>query len=61
VNEYQTDVVLMDLQMLDVDDGLLALYKIKQTVPEVKVLVLTMFDTDQKIFTHFASKQMVIC
>jgi len=50
VNEYKPDVVLMDLQMLDVDDGLLALYKIKQTVPEVKVLVLTMFDTDQKIF-----------
>jgi len=50
VKLYQPDVVLMDLQMLQEDDGLLALYKIKQTTPDVKVLVLTMFDADQKIF-----------
>ena len=40
----------MDLQMLEDDDGLVALHKIKQTAPHIKVLVLTMFDADQKIF-----------
>ncbi len=50
LNQYQPDVVLMDLQMLEDDDGLVALYKIKQTMPQIKVLVLTMFDADQKIF-----------
>ena len=50
VREFQPDVVLMDLQMLEEDDGLLALYKIKRTTPQVKVLVLTLFDVDYKIF-----------
>jgi DNA-binding NarL/FixJ family response regulator len=50
LREYQPDVVLMDLQMLEDDDGLVALYKIKQTAPLIKVLVLTMFDADQKVF-----------
>ncbi|HJW28323.1 MAG TPA: response regulator, partial [Saprospiraceae bacterium] len=44
LNIYQPDVVLMDLQMLEEDDGLVALYKIKHTAPQIKVLVLTMFD-----------------
>ena len=47
---YKPDIVLMDLQMLEDDDGLVALYKIKQTVPTIKVMVLTMFDVDQKVF-----------
>jgi DNA-binding NarL/FixJ family response regulator len=50
LNHYQPDVVLMDLQMLEEDDGLVALYTIKQTHPNIKVLVLTMFEVDQKIF-----------
>lgn len=50
LNVYKPDVVLMDLQMLEEDDGLTALYKIKQNVPHIKVLVLTMFDADQKVF-----------
>lgn len=50
IETYQPDVVLMDLQMLEDDDGLLALYKIKQTKPDIRVMVLTMFDADQKIF-----------
>lgn len=50
LNLYKPDVVLMDLQMLEEDDGLVALYKIKQTAPSIRVLVLTMFDADQKVF-----------
>ena len=47
---YKQAAVLMDIQMLGDDDGLLALYQIKQTHPEIKVLMLTMFDVDDKIF-----------
>jgi DNA-binding NarL/FixJ family response regulator len=50
LKDYKPEVVLMDLQMLEDDDGLVALYKIKQTAPDIKVLVLTMFDADQKVF-----------
>jgi DNA-binding NarL/FixJ family response regulator len=50
LNVYKPEIVLMDLQMLEEDDGLVALYKVKQTAPSIKVLVLTMFDADQKVF-----------
>jgi DNA-binding NarL/FixJ family response regulator len=50
INICKPDAVLMDLQMLKEDDGLVALYRIKQTRPDLKVLVLTMFDADQKVF-----------
>ena len=50
ISHFKPDVVLMDLQMLEEDDGLVALHKIKQTSPDIKVLVLTMFDADHKVF-----------
>ncbi len=50
LERHKPDMVLMDLQMLEEDDGLAALYRIKQTHPHIKVLVLTMFDADQKVF-----------
>ena len=50
LKDYKPEVVLMDLQMLEDDDGLVALYKIKQVAPTIRVLVLTMFDADQKVF-----------
>lgn len=48
--QLKPDIVLMDLQMLKEDDGLMALYVIKQVSPTTKVMVLTMFDADQKVF-----------
>jgi DNA-binding NarL/FixJ family response regulator len=53
---YKPDAVLMDIQMLDDDDGLIALYLIKQNHPHIKVLVLTMFDTDNKIINAICLK-----
>ena len=50
LKHYKPEIVLMDLQMLEEDDGLVALYKIKQKAPDIKVLVLTMFDADHKVF-----------
>ena len=48
--QYQPDVVLMDLQMLEEDDGLVALHKIKQTSPLIKRYLMLC-----------ASGRMVIC
>ena len=50
LERHKPDIVLMDLQMLEEDDGLAALFRIKQYQPHIKVLVLTMFDADQKVF-----------
>lgn len=50
LNTYGPDLVLMDLQMVSEDDGLIALHRIKTTRPHIKVLVLTMFDQDNKVF-----------
>jgi len=49
VNDLKPDVVLMDLVMPEMD-GIQAIQRIKETDPEIKVLVLTSFATDDKIF-----------
>jgi DNA-binding NarL/FixJ family response regulator len=56
IDTYKPDAVLMDIQMLDDDDGLVALYQIKQHSPHIKVLMLTMFDTDDKVFKAICLK-----
>src|SRR6187399_1689494 len=47
---YKPDIVIMDIQMNDDDDGLNALYKIKNANPAIKVMMLTTFDIDEKVF-----------
>lgn len=49
VNAYQPDVILMDIDMPGVN-GLEGLKLIKETNPDVKVLMLTVFDDHQNIF-----------
>ncbi len=46
---YKPDVVLMDIQMLKDDDGLVALYQIKQQAKDTKVLMLTMFENSDNV------------
>jgi NarL family two-component system response regulator LiaR len=49
VSELNPDVILMDLVMPGLD-GIQAIQKIKANRPDAKVLVLTSFATDDKIF-----------
>jgi DNA-binding NarL/FixJ family response regulator len=48
-DEHRPDVVVMDLQMPDVD-GVTATREIVERLPEVGVLVLTMFEDDESVF-----------
>jgi DNA-binding NarL/FixJ family response regulator len=49
LDQYKPDVVLMDIQMLKDDDGLVALYQIKQQAKDTKVLMLTMFENNDNV------------
>ena len=50
VKKYQPDVVLMDIQMSGTT-GLEALHQIKAASPNTKIMMLTSFDDNDKIFT----------
>src|SRR5690606_29458040 len=47
--KQQTDMVLMDIEM-PVMDGIAATHSLKEKYPDTKVLMLTTFDDDDKIF-----------
>jgi DNA-binding NarL/FixJ family response regulator len=49
VKKYQPDVVLMDIQMPKVW-GIEAMMNIKKAMPDTKVLILTSFQDDEKVF-----------
>lgn len=50
ISQLKPDVVLMDIQMPGTD-GLQGLKRIKQYFPEVKVIMQTAFDDDDKVFS----------
>lgn len=46
---HNLDVILMDIQMPEMD-GILATQIVKQKYPQIKVIMLTVFDDDENIF-----------
>lgn len=50
----QVDVVLMDLQMPELD-GVSAIRKLREKYKELKIIILTTFDTDEYIFEGIRS------
>ncbi len=48
VTALQPDVVLLDLEMPEID-GVEALRRLRETCPDVRVIVFTAFDTDERI------------
>ena len=51
VNELRPDVLLLDLSMPPGESGLFAASRITEAFPEIKVLILTMYD-DEEYITH---------
>jgi DNA-binding NarL/FixJ family response regulator len=49
IKKQQPDVVLMDIQMPYIS-GIDAMIKIKKVIPDVKILIQTIFDNDDKVF-----------
>ncbi len=47
-NDHNVDIILMDIQMPDMD-GIKATQLVKQRYPQIKVVMLTVFDDDQNI------------
>lgn len=46
---YQVDVLLMDIEM-PVMDGIAATFAVKEQYPYIKIIMLTVFDNDENIF-----------
>ncbi|MCX8055993.1 MAG: response regulator transcription factor [Ignavibacteria bacterium] len=48
-NDNDLDVILMDIEMPEMD-GLQSTFEVKRLYPNIKILILTVFDDDDKIF-----------
>ncbi|MDO5375469.1 nitrate respiration regulation response regulator NreC [Staphylococcus rostri] len=50
VMEHEPDVLIMDLSMPPGESGLIATSKIRDSFPNTKILILTMFDDEEYLF-----------
>lgn len=56
--ERKPDVILMDIEMETPDAGIRATQRILQDNPDVRIIILTVYEEDELIFTAF---QMGVC
>ena len=56
--ELTPDIVLMDLQMPEMD-GVAAIKEIKEKNPEIGIIILTTYDTDEYIFNGIIIRHRV--
>lgn len=53
VRQYEPDVVLMDLELEDKDAGVRAIFEILSEYPDIKIIILTVYEEDEMIFSSF--------
>jgi DNA-binding NarL/FixJ family response regulator len=53
-NDSNVDLILMDIEM-PIMRGIEATYNVKQKYPQIKILILTVFDDDENIFNAIKS------
>lgn len=56
--ERKPDVILMDIEMETPDAGIRATQRILQDNPDVRIIILTVYEEDELIFTAF---QLGVC
>ena len=54
INDHNIDCILMDIEMPEMD-GIKATEAVKQKYPQIKVIMLTVFDDEEKIFQSIRS------
>src|SRR5699024_2685955 len=55
VVKYKPDILLLDLSMPPGESGLIATGKIKEDIPETKIIILTMYDEEEYLFNVLKS------
>lgn len=53
VRKYQPDVILMDIEMETKDAGIRATGEILSIYPEIRIIILTVYEEDELIFSAF--------
>lgn len=53
VKELEPDVILMDIELEEKDSGLKAIFEIQPAFPDIKIIILTIYEDDNNVFNAF--------
>lgn len=59
--QYQPDVILMDIEMETKDAGIRATGEILSMYPETRIVILTVYEEDELVFSAFQLGPAIIC